>query len=162
MNANFGKRSWVTPLTLGSFILCAVSGILLFFHVNIGLIKMAHQWLSWIFVIGAFWHMGLNWKPLRGTIGKPVGATIVVVFLAVTAVSFMPLVEQRQSPVRKALTVVMDLPLQTLAQTCGKSDEELAAILASHNIKVVDQSMSIKALARQNQQNPVELLQYLL
>ena len=162
MKANVSNRSWVTPLSLGSFILCTVSGILLFFHVNLGLIKMAHQWVSWIFVIGVFLHMGLNWKPLRGTIVKPVGAFIVVVFLAITAVSFMPLVEPQQSPVKKAMAVVMDLPLQTLAQACGKSDEDLAAILAGHNINVADQSMSIRTLARQHQQNPVEVLLYLL
>ncbi len=162
MNARISKRSWVTPLTLGSFILCAVSGILLFFHVNLGLVKMAHQWLSWVFVFGVVLHLGLNWVPLRNAVIKPVGALIVVAFVAITAISFMPLVEQQESPVRKAMSVVMELPLQTLAQTCGKSDEELAAILASHNIKVVDQSMSIKTLARKNGQNPVEILQYLL
>ncbi len=161
MNQKRPQRYWITPLTLGSFMLCAGSGILLFFHINIGLVKLAHQWLSWIFVIGAGLHVAVNRKPLGTTIVKPTGALIVMLFLVVMSLSFMPLVEQPQSPVKKAMALVVDLPLRTLAEVSGRTDEELSAILAGHGIKVADQAQTLSALARENHQSPTALLQYL-
>lgn len=40
------KRQWVTPLMAGSFILMATTGILMFFHLDSGLNKTAHEWLG--------------------------------------------------------------------------------------------------------------------
>lgn len=37
-------RKWATPLTIGSFLLMGVTGILMFFHLDIGLNKLAHEW----------------------------------------------------------------------------------------------------------------------
>ena len=53
-------RSWVTPITIGSFLLLGVTGLLMFFKVRGGLIVVAHEWLSPIFVVGACLHIFLN------------------------------------------------------------------------------------------------------
>ena len=42
------KREWATPITIGAFLLSAVTGVLLFFHLDSGLNKLAHEWLSWV------------------------------------------------------------------------------------------------------------------
>lgn len=39
-------RAWVTPITIGSFLLIGVTGLLMFFKVPGGLIVIAHEWLS--------------------------------------------------------------------------------------------------------------------
>ena len=44
-------RRWATPLTIGAFVFMAVTGILMFFEVRLGIIKVAHEWLSWLMVI---------------------------------------------------------------------------------------------------------------
>lgn len=36
-------REWATPLTIGSFLLIAVTGVLMFFHLDSGLNKLAHE-----------------------------------------------------------------------------------------------------------------------
>jgi cytochrome b561 len=43
-------REWATPLTIGSFGLMATTGILMFFHLDSGLNKTAHEWLGWVMV----------------------------------------------------------------------------------------------------------------
>lgn len=46
------SRNWATPLTIGSFLLMAVTGLLMFFHLDTGLNKAAHEWLGWA---GPWW-----------------------------------------------------------------------------------------------------------
>jgi hypothetical protein len=44
------STNWATPLTIGTFTLMAVTGMLMFFHADIGLNKTAHEWLGWVMI----------------------------------------------------------------------------------------------------------------
>jgi hypothetical protein len=39
-------RDWATPLTAGAFILMASTGMPMFFHLDRGIIHLAHEWLT--------------------------------------------------------------------------------------------------------------------
>ena len=43
-------RESATPLTIGSFLLIAITGVLMFFHLDSGLNKLAHEWLGWAMI----------------------------------------------------------------------------------------------------------------
>ena len=58
-------RPWATPLTIGSFALMATTGILMFFHLDSGLNKVAHEWLGWAMVAGVALHATVNWAALK-------------------------------------------------------------------------------------------------
>ncbi|MCG8276944.1 DUF4405 domain-containing protein [Stenotrophomonas sp. NLF4-10] len=60
----FTLRTWSTPLTIGSFILMAVTGVLMFFDVVPGYLAFAHEWFSWFFLVGAGGHIAVNFRPL--------------------------------------------------------------------------------------------------
>jgi hypothetical protein len=66
-------RSWVTPITIGSFLLIGVTGLLMFFKARGGLIVVAHEWLSLIFAIAACLHIGLNWSAIRTYLSRARG-----------------------------------------------------------------------------------------
>ena len=59
------SREWATPLTIGLFILMAVTGILMFFHLDSRLNKLAHEWLGWLFVVGVVAHAAANWTGVK-------------------------------------------------------------------------------------------------
>jgi len=59
MNLN-PHRPWITPLVIGAFLISAVTGVLMFFHLDSGLNKTVHEWLSWAMVIGVGLHVLLN------------------------------------------------------------------------------------------------------
>jgi FtsH-binding integral membrane protein len=84
------SRKWVTPFTLGAFALSAFTGILLFFKVHIGLIKPTHEWLSWLLVIAAVFHLLLNYRPMMKRLAHPVGKTLMVVFALLIGISLLP------------------------------------------------------------------------
>lgn len=85
------SRQWVTPLLTGSFLLSALTGILLFFKMHLGLIKPFHEWLSWILVVAAVLHCILNYAPLCKSLTPRLGRIIVVVFVLLTLGSLLPL-----------------------------------------------------------------------
>ena len=58
-------KAWATPLTIGAFGLMATTGLLMFFHLDSGLNKTAHEWLGWAMILGVVAHVMLNWKAFK-------------------------------------------------------------------------------------------------
>ncbi|MCI5121486.1 MAG: DUF4405 domain-containing protein, partial [Candidatus Electrothrix sp. AUS4] len=83
-------RDWITPITTGAFLLTAVTGVLLFFHVATGLNKEVHEWLSWVFLIGAVLHLALNFGPFKKYLTQRKGQVLMGSFVLLLALSFIP------------------------------------------------------------------------
>ncbi len=170
-------RQWITPIALGSFIVSAVTGILLIFHIKSGFIIWSHEWLSLVFVAGGVLHALINFKPLKTSVVRIKGAVIVVAFIAVTGVA---LFSQGQavtggshgggrggfagggSPVGKMFVAMGNLPISTLAEATGHTQDELVATLASNHIAVTSQSQTLAELASQNGTQSADLLKLVL
>ena len=60
------SRDWATPVTIGSFGLMAITGLLMFFHLDSGLNKTAHEWLA-----GLWWPA---WRRMPSPTGWPSSA----------------------------------------------------------------------------------------
>jgi hypothetical protein len=71
-----GTREWITPLTMGAFVLSAITGVLLFFKMKLGYVKLVHEWLSWLFIISAVIHIFVNRKALISYCLKPLAQII--------------------------------------------------------------------------------------
>ena len=59
------SRDWATPITIGAFAVMSVTGLLMFFHLDIGLNKLAHEWLGWLMVAGVAAHAIANWGAFK-------------------------------------------------------------------------------------------------
>jgi hypothetical protein len=88
---SFNLRTWATPLTIGSFVLMAVSGVLMFFDVVPGYLVFAHEWFSWFFLLGTAAHIAVNYRAfarhLRGGWGRA-HVAVFSVLLVVSTFSF--------------------------------------------------------------------------
>lgn len=79
---NFTAR-FATPLTTGLFVVSAVSGVALFFHLASPVFHSMHEWLSLVLLVPFVLHVSKNWKSLlsygrRGTLLLPLLAAFVV------------------------------------------------------------------------------------
>lgn len=177
MSIKKSVRQWVTPIILGSFIVSGVTGVMLFFKMKIGFVPIVHEWLSWVFIIGAIVHCLLNLKPLKGSLFRPTGAIIVILFLVVTIASPMfegkaegqdghhrppPQQQQIDPAIAKMETAMGNLPLTALAQATGRSSDEVVDLLASKNIVVEDQTQTLIELASQSRSQVPDLLKLVL
>lgn len=133
-------RTWATPLTAGAFLLLAVTGGLMFFHVDLGLNKLVHEWLGWALVAGGLAHAAANWKGLASHLRRPLGAGLVALFAVVLAGSFaMPKqTEGKGGGMRVVMERLAGVPIAQLAPVARRSTDQLVAALAAKGVTVAD------------------------
>ena len=134
------SRDWATPLTIGSFGLMAVTGILMFFHLDSGLNKTAHEWLGWLMVAGVAAHAVANWNAFKRhfVVGR-MGQRILAVSALVIAGSFLSFSNggrEGGAPPALALKAVMKAPLSSVAPLSGKPVDQLIGELRSAGVQV--------------------------
>lgn len=73
---------YATPFTTGLFVISAVSGVALFFHVGTGAFRGMHEWLSMVLLLPVALHIWKNWGPVlnylrRGWLVVPLAVSLV-------------------------------------------------------------------------------------
>lgn len=133
MNLN-PHRPWITPLLIGAFVLSAVTGTLMFFHLDTGLNKLVHEWLSWLLLAAVALHVLLNFTALKRYFGQRTARWVLLASVLVLALSFFTLPGAGKKPepaFAPAVRALARAPLPVLAQVAGLSTEELQARLAA-------------------------------
>ena len=134
------SRDWATPLTIGMFMLMAVTGILMFFHLDSGLNKPAHEWLGWALVAGAGAHIVVNWNGFKRYFSNTGVSRAVLAACAVVLVgSFVPLPEGGEgesSAPALAIRAVTTAPIEQVAPLAGRPVDQIVSDLAAAGIPV--------------------------
>jgi len=154
-------REWATPVTIGSFFLTAVTGILLFFKQEVGLVKHVHEWFSWLLVIGTILHVMVNWRASVRYFSKPSGRGILIFFLLLTCASFIPInIEEHHggNPLQKISDTLIQTSLQDVAPVASHSLQEATDILNAQGISVGNQKQTIREIAEKNKTSPMRVL----
>lgn len=148
MSARITTRTWATPLTIGSFLLMAGTGVMMFFEWERGLMTVAHQWFSWFFVIGAIGHIIANIRPFNAHLKARWGRYSIAVFTIVLAASVFSWGQitgpQLERPIEQALVYA---PLSALADVTGQSQADLIAKFRRQGIEA-EADQSVADLAR--------------
>lgn len=143
------SRDWATPLTIGAFALMAVTGLLMFFHLDSGVQKAAHEWLGWGLVAAVGLHATANvgaFKRHLESAGR--GRVILVACGVLLAASFFvaPPGAGGASPPVLAMRAVARAPLGAVAPLAGKSVEQARGDLAMAGIVVASENQSIDSV----------------
>lgn len=147
MNLN-PHRPWITPVVIGAFFLSAVTGVLMFFHLDSGLNKTAHEWLSWAMVIGVMLHLLLNVAAFKRYFTQTTGRVVIGLFALILALSFIPAGGEGGSepgfapPVR----ALAKAPISVLAQVAGTSTDEVKTKLQAQGLTVTSDQQSVADL----------------
>jgi hypothetical protein len=152
-------KSWATPLAFGSFIILAVTGLLMFFKIEGGYIKPVHEWLSWLMVAGVALHTIANWKAFLSYFSKIPAVSIISIGVIVTALAvFMPASREGGNPRIKMMKAIESARLETVAEISGKESGEIVAALKEKGIMVNDPTMTVRQIARTNNKVAMEVL----
>ena len=143
-------REWATPLTMGSFVISAVTGVAIFFHIRIGMVGPAHEWLSWFLVLGGIFHVVTNWKPVISYSSKPISASIIAVFLILSVLAFIPIGEKKARPLHLAGNALLDTSLQTVALVAKEDSRKLMEKLRGKGVLVENTEQTIQEIAVQS------------
>ncbi|MEK8052851.1 DUF4405 domain-containing protein [Ideonella sp. DXS22W] len=156
------SRDWATPLTIGAFALMGVTGILMFFHLDIGLNKLAHEWLGWAMVAGVALHCVVNWPAFkRHLTANRMGQAVIGVSLVVLAATFViqpPAKEGGGSPPVRAMQAVLGGTLAQVAPLTGRSVDALQADLKAAGFAISDASQPLKTLTGNDRERTGRLI----
>lgn len=139
------SRQWATPLTIGGFVLIAVTGVLMFFHLTPGLTRQAHEWLGWALIAAVVLHALANlpaftrYLQRAGSPRRIVGGALVLL-LACLLIPAPP----QASPPALLMGAVAEAPLAHTAALAGKSVDEARAALAAAGIDIADGEQSLR------------------
>ena len=154
-------REWATPITIGSFLLIAVTGVLMFFHLNTGLNKPAHEWLSWALLVGVGLHAWANWGAFKRYFQQRQALVLMGVFLVVLGLSFLPLGNKgggRQG-INRAADALLDAPISLVVQVAGKEPQVVVNQLSQAGVSVTtEQSLRQGAKDREQQMRALGLV----
>ncbi len=146
MNLNT-QRPWITPLVIGAFFLSAVTGVLMFFHLDSGLNKTAHEWLSWAMVIGVTLHVLINMPAFKRYFTQTTGKVVMGLFALVLALSFIPAGDAGGDPgFAPPVRALAKAPVTVLAQVAGTSTDDMKAKLQAAGVTVTSDQQSVADL----------------
>lgn len=141
------QRNWVTPITAGAFLLSAVTGVLIFFHIDSGANKFVHEWLSWVLLGGALLHSTANFSGLKVHLQTSRGKALIGVFVAALALSFTPLGGGKSEPPFVApVRALGESNLTTLAQVAQVTPEQLRDRLGKAGVHVNSDQQTLAEL----------------
>lgn len=79
-------RDVVTPVTIVTFVVSTVTGVMLLLHWNTGLVRFSHEWLSMAFSAIALWHLVKNWRAFLGYLKRYAAQAAFVATIALSVV----------------------------------------------------------------------------
>jgi Domain of unknown function (DUF4405) len=124
-------RKWVTPLTMGTFLLTVGTGLGLFFEVNWGFVKPIHEWLSLAFVAGGALHAVDHWKGISKHWSGWWGKSFVIAFALILGFSFLPLGKKEPWPSMQKMTDALgNASVQEVAKLAGVPTDSVTIRLA--------------------------------
>ena len=130
-------RKWITPLTIGTFVLMAMTGVLMFYHKDSGVNKLAHQWLSWLFLATVALHVATHWVSFKRYFVSLKGLAIIALMLSVLGLSFYPWQGLKpELPARSVMKVLGKTPLTELAPIAHATPDDLMAKLRAKGFAV--------------------------
>jgi hypothetical protein len=152
-------RNWATPITIGTFLLAGITGILMLFKINIGISREIHEWIGVLMVLGVIFHTVSNWKLFKSYFTKPAGLSIIGVFLVLGIISFAAPAESEGgvSP-RQIFQTMQNVPLTTAAQVVKTNPEAIKEKLEKEGFTVDNTNQTIKDIAISNGKNPMRVL----
>ena len=143
------QRQWVTPMVAGSFILMGVTGLLMFFHLDSGLNKTAHEWLGWAMVIAVVLHVMVNFQGFKNIFKTTLGKGIIGLFTAILALSFFiggGAEGGGKPPFMNSVRVLSNASISELAQVSHIDEQTLLTRLRQTGVNSASGQSTVKQL----------------
>ena len=156
------SRNWVTPLAAGAFLISAVTGVLIFFHLDTGLNKVAHEWLSWILLAAVVLHGVVNLGGFKRHFSSRTGLALMGVCALVLVLSFVVPVAKREPPFMASVRAVSEAPLTTVSLVAHRTPDDLRERLVAAGYDPVSMDATLGELVGPDMGKRMRLLEKLL
>jgi protein-S-isoprenylcysteine O-methyltransferase Ste14 len=152
-------RKVITPITGALSLVIGISGVMLFFHLEEGLVKGVHEWLGMAFILVMLAHLALNWRTFKQHFTKPaawLGAA------AVSAITVMFLIASlsmpHENPMRSVIHSIETVAVSDLAPVFKLTPSQMATRLNQAGAKIETGRETLQELAGKSGVEPRSLI----
>jgi hypothetical protein len=159
-------RSHATPLAAATFVVVAVTGVMMFFHLGERLIKELHEWFGVAAALGVALHLAKHWKSMVRYLGAtPLRALLAASLLGVVA--FVGVAASEEERPRRGggspelMMALEQAALSELAPVLDATPEALVAKLEAAGVADASPEQTIADIAAGAGRSGSELLSLL-
>ena len=152
-----GTREIATSFTTLTFLVIAISGVMMFFHFNDMLVKDLHEILGLVFVIAAFLHVFVNWKSMKNYFSKKIFITATIITVAVSGLFMLQSSDKGDNPKMVMMQKVLNAPIADSFKLLNGNYDNAIKRLSEQNINILD-NKTLKDLAQSNKTSPFRIV----
>ncbi|MEW8208101.1 MAG: DUF4405 domain-containing protein, partial [Candidatus Thiodiazotropha taylori] len=158
---NLNTRKWSTPLIIGSGLVVAISGVLMFFGLH-NPIQLAHEWVGMAFALAIGLHVLNHWGGFKKYFSQPVALGLVgSVALISSAFMAFSLTDAGASPMMSIVMSIESSSVDEVAPVLNETPRSVVARMETAGLKVEDSTDTIIEIANANDRDPRALMKLL-
>ena len=151
------KREIATSFTTMTFLVIAISGVMMFFHFNDMLVKELHEILGLVFVAAGVFHVIMNWKSMKNYFSKKTFISAITIVSLVSSIFIYQSFDKGDNPKMLLMQKVLNAPLSDSFKLLNGNYELAVEKLKLQNIQILD-NKNIKAIAKANETSPFKIV----
>lgn len=153
-------KDFGTSLTIGSFFIMSITGILLFFHMDVGVNKLLHKWCGLFIIIPVALHVIVNFNGFKRYFTScKTGKILISLCLSLLCFSFFFNLQTKQLPPHViALRVILNSTVSEISSLTHHSEEDLKAKLLESGIKIESNDQKLKSFVHDNKKLQLKLM----
>ena len=156
-------RVLATPLVISAAVVTTITGVLMFFGIDRGLNRVAHEWISIVFAVAIGLHIWRNWNAFSRLLRTKIGLSLAILGVVLLTLSFVKIDRERAEPAFiRATHALLDAPLKTSLPTFGLDEKSFVKLLGQNKLDIGDQDVTLRDVALRNQMHPFGLIDIVL
>ena len=155
---NLNIRRWSTPVTIGTGIFVAITGLFMFFIAE-NPVKFAHELVGITFSVAIVLHISSNWRPFKRYFSQRGAVSIIALawLIGISLVTTSALLDKGE-PEERIVDQIEQAPITLLAPIVGMEVRELVDRLGDDGFVVDNPEMSIEQLAHHHDADTDDIL----
>lgn len=151
-------KNFATSLTALSFLVIAISGVMLFFHLSESYVKELHEILGLAFVVAVLLHVYVNWTLMKRYFTNKIFLSLSVLMIAISAIFVTQNADKGGvNPKMYIIKSVINKPMIDVFTLFDIKKDVGLEILKTKGYKI-DTSKSIMKNAKANKVSPFEIV----
>ncbi|HEY9081495.1 DUF4405 domain-containing protein [Magnetovibrio sp.] len=148
-------QKYATAATAATFMIVAVSGVLLFFHLGEAQLMGVHEWLGLTFVGAAVFHVTRHLKTFSTLLSKRRTHALFAVTAMIAAAMIVPASFQSNTgnPMKQFVGTASTAPIAVVAAMVGKTPQQLIVQFTQAGVDGVVPSQSLNDIAKAQQRD---------
>lgn len=150
-------REVATSLTTLVFLVIAISGVMMYFHFNTGVVKELHEILGLVFVVAALLHVIMNWKSMRNYFSKKIFISITLIVTIISILFVSQNLNKGQNPKAVLMQKVLNAPIQDSFKILNGKYANAISELEAQGIDI-SEGKTIREIAQSNKTSPFRII----